>query len=206
MLLHLPEDSTTPTATINMQKQWRIDIKTKGMKFILQPILQSEIVILQPLQDNDFEALYKVASDPLVWEQHPNKNRYQREVFESFFKGAMESGGAFLAKDAVTGEVIGSSRFYDLNEEKNEVLIGYTFLGRKYWGGNYNRTMKQLMLDHAFRFVDTVLFHIGAHNIRSQTAIQRIGARKIGEEEIAYYGEQNNLNCIFRIEKKDWVK
>jgi RimJ/RimL family protein N-acetyltransferase len=176
------------------------------MKFILQPILQNEIVRLQPLQSDDFEALYKVASDPLVWEQHPNKTRYQRDVFESFFKGAMESGGAFLAKDASTGEVIGSSRFYDFNEEKSEVLIGYTFLGRKFWGGKYNPAMKQLMLDHAFQFVDNVLFHIGANNIRSQTAIQRIGAKKIGEEEIAYYGEQNNLNCIFRIEKKDWRK
>jgi RimJ/RimL family protein N-acetyltransferase len=173
--------------------------------FILQPILQNETVILQPLKECDFEALYKVASDPLVWEQHPNKNRYQREVFENFFKGAMESGGAFLAKDAKTGEVIGSSRFYDYHEEKNEILIGYTFLGRKFWGGTYNPAMKQLMLAHAFQFVDAVLFHIGAQNIRSQTAIEKLGAKKTGEEPVAYYGEQNNLNCIYWIEKKDWI-
>jgi len=168
---------------------------------ILQPTLQNEFVILAPLKESDFEALYKVASDPLVWEQHPNKNRYQRDVFQTYFDGAIKSKGAFLVKDANTNEVIGCTRFYDYNEKDKSILIGYTFLGRSHWGGKYNPSMKQLMLEHAFTFVDKVLFHIGANNIRSQTAIQRIGAKKIGEESIAYHGETSNLNFVYCVEK-----
>ncbi len=168
---------------------------------LLQPTLQNDFVILAPLKESDFEVLYKVASDPLVWEQHPNKNRYQREVFQTYFEGAIVSKGAFLVRDIQTKDVIGCTRFYDYNERDNSILIGYTFLGRSHWGGKHNPSMKKLMIEYAFTFVDKVLFHIGANNIRSQTAIQRIGAKKIGEESIAYHGETNNLNFIYCIEK-----
>lgn len=170
----------------------------------LQPLLKTEIITATPLKEEDFEKLYAVASDPLVWEQHPNKNRYQREVFEVFFRGAMESGGAFLVMDTKTGEVAGSSRFYDFSSEKSEVSIGYTFFGRKFWGGKYNPVLKKLMLDHAFQYVENVIFHIGAVNIRSQKAIEKLGAVKISEQEIAYFGEEEKLNFIYRIEKRDW--
>lgn len=171
--------------------------------FELQPILENDMVRLRPLAANDFDALYQVASDPLVWEQHPNKDRYKKEIFETFFKGAMESGGAFLISN-INNEPIGSSRFYDLNEEESYILIGYTFFGRKWWGGNYNYATKKLMLDHAFKFVANVFFHVGAVNTRSQRSIERFGAIKIGEENIAYYGEQNNLNCIYKIDMLRW--
>ncbi len=172
----------------------------------IQPTLQNEFVKLVPLKETDFEILYKVASDPLIWEQHPNKNRWKRDVFGNFFKGAIESKGAFLIYDAKTNEVIGSSRFYDFNEEKSEVSIGYTFYVRSHWGGKYNPSAKQLMIEHAFQFVDNVIFHIGANNIRSQKAIERIGAVKIAEEDVEYFGEDSTLNFIYRIEKNNWVK
>lgn len=170
----------------------------------LQPTLENEFVKLVPLQEEDFEILYKVASDPLIWEQHPNKNRWQREVFQNFFKGAIESKGAFLIYDSKTNEVIGSSRFYDWNTEKNNVSIGYTFYARNYWGGKYNPSTKHLMMQHAFKHVDSVIFHIGADNIRSQKAIEKLGAKKIAEEEIAYYGEETKLNFVYEIRKVEF--
>jgi len=173
---------------------------------LLKPTLQNSTIKIIPLKMEDFEKLYTVASDPLVWEQHPNKNRYRREVFENFFKGAMESGGAFLVLNNETNEVMGSSRFYDFDKKKNSVCIGYTFLGRKFWGGKYNPSLKKLMLDYAFNYVENVIFHIGAVNIRSQKAIERLGAEKIAEEEIAYFGEESKLNYIYRITKSDWSK
>lgn len=155
------------------------------MTFNLQPQhLQNEIIQLVPLQPNDFEALYKVASDPLVWEQHPNKLRYQRAVFQNFFEGAILSKGAFLVRDAQTNEVVGSSRFYDFDQNDKSVLIGYTFIGRKFWGKEYNKALKKIMLDYAFEHVDKVYFHIGAQNFRSQKAIEKIGAQKVGEQEV----------------------
>jgi RimJ/RimL family protein N-acetyltransferase len=169
--------------------------------FDTQPTLQNEYVILQPLQLTDFEQLYAVAADPLVWEQHPNKNRYQRPVFQTFFDGAIASNGAFLVLDAATKEAIGCTRFYDIDAEKSEATIGYTFYARHCWGKPYNRSAKKLMLDHAFQYVKTVLFFIGANNIRSQRAIAKIGAVKIGEQDLAYYGEATSQNFIFAIEK-----
>ncbi|MFI5150908.1 MAG: GNAT family N-acetyltransferase [Bacteroidia bacterium] len=174
------------------------------MNFDLQPHLKNTIVRIQPLAESDFERLYAIASDPLIWEQHPNKNRYQREVFQTFFKGAMESEGAFLVFDSKTNEPIGSSRYTELDETNNSISIGYTFIARSHWGGKYNPALKALMLDHAFCFADAVILKIGACNIRSQTAIQRIGARKIGEADIEYYGEAGKPNFIYQIDKKDW--
>jgi RimJ/RimL family protein N-acetyltransferase len=176
------------------------------MSFNLQPIdLKNEIIQLIPLQETDFSALYKVASDPLVWEQHPNKLRYQRDVFQNFFEGAMLSKGAFLIRDTKTNEVIGSSRYYDFNENENStetsVLIGYTFIGRNFWGKGYNKALKKLMLDYAFQFVEKVYFHIGAYNYRSQKAIEKIGAQKVDEFEVEYYGEESKLNFVYLITK-----
>ncbi|HWY12743.1 MAG TPA: GNAT family N-acetyltransferase [Bacteroidia bacterium] len=173
------------------------------MDFVLQPTLQNEFVKLVPLKEADFEILYKAASDPLIWEQHPNKKRWQREVFQNFFKGAIESKGAFIIYDAKTNEVIGSSRFYDWSEEKSNISIGYTFYVRSHWGGKYNPSAKHLMMEHAFKYVDSVIFHIGADNIRSQKAIERLGAKKIAEEEMAYYGEDTKLNFIYEINKNN---
>ncbi|CAM3639973.1 acetyltransferase, ribosomal protein N-acetylase [Flavobacterium saliperosum S13] len=170
----------------------------------LQPILENEIVKLIPLQESDFEALFEVASDPLIWEQHPNKNRYQRDVFQNFFEGAMESRGAFLIIDKKTNSAIGSTRFYDLDKTNKSVLIGYTFYGRNYWGSSCNPLVKKLMLEYAFQFVDKVHFHIGAENRRSQKAIERLGAVKVREIEVAYHGEPKKLNFEYLISKKDW--
>jgi len=154
------------------------------MDFELQPTLTGKRVQLRPLVADDFDTLYAVASDPLVWKQHPEPLRFRRDVFQKFFDGAMESKGAFAAVDVVSGRIIGSSRFYDYNPDRREVKIGYTFVGREFWGGVYNPEMKKLMLDHAFHFVDRVLFEIGECNVRSQTAIQRIGARLVGKADL----------------------
>jgi N-acetyltransferase len=170
------------------------------LMFDLQPIhLENDFVTLSPLQKDDFEALYSVASDPLVWEQHPNKLRYQRDVFQNYFEGAILSKGAFLIRKSKTNEVVGSSRFYDYDEKEKAVLIGYTFIGRKFWGNGYNKALKKLMLDYAFQYVDKVYFHIGALNYRSQKAIEKIGAVKVDEFEVAYYGEDSKLNFVYLI-------
>lgn len=161
--------------------------------------LENELIKLIPLQEIDFEELYAVASDPLVWEQHPNKLRYQRDVFQNYFEGAILSKGAFIIRDVKTNEVIGSSRFYDYDEKENSVLIGYTFIGRKFWGNGYNKALKKIMLDYAFAHVNKVYFHIGAFNLRSQKAIEKIGAVKIDEFEVEYYGEDAKLNFVYEI-------
>ena len=176
------------------------------MNFSIQPLLEDENFQLLPLNESDFERLYSVASDPKVWEQHPNKERYKRDVFENFFKGAIESQGAFLVVNRTTGEVLGCTRFYDYDPDRKTTLIGYTFYGRSSWGKNVNPQVKKLMLDYIFQFVDTVIFHVGKVNIRSQKAMERLGAERVGEEEIAYFGELPQINVIFEIRKESWLR
>lgn len=176
------------------------------MKFSIQPILENEQYQLIPLQQGDFESLYEVASDPEVWKQHPNKDRYRKEVFRTFFEGAMKSGGAFKITEKSSGEILGSTRFYDYNQSDNSILIGYTFYGTKSWGKGINPQVKKMMLQYIFQFVDTVYFHVGKDNIRSRTAMERLGAEKIGEEEIAYFGEPSRINIIYQIKKEKYEK
>lgn len=150
------------------------------MVFDAQPTLTGTLLQLRPLQEDDYDDLYAVASDPLIWEQHPASDRYQSEVFQKFFRDAMESGGALLAIDNTSGAVIGSSRYHGYNERASEVEIGWTFLARSHWGGLYNGEMKRLMLQHAFQFVDAVIFLIGPENLRSQRAVEKIGGVRDG--------------------------
>jgi RimJ/RimL family protein N-acetyltransferase len=147
--------------------------------FDLQPVLRSELLELRPLKQEDFGSLFAVASDPLIWEQHPDRDRYQEAVFREFFREAMQSGGALVAVDQVTGQIIGSSRFHGYDPTAREVEIGWTFLARQYWGGRYNWEMKRLMLEHAFRWVDQVLFIVGQENHRSQRAVEKIGGTRL---------------------------
>ena len=150
------------------------------MPFDLQPMLKGKLIELRPLRAEDFHALYAVAADPLIWEQHPSKDRYKEEVFKEFFREALESGGALIAIDAEDGRVIGSSRFHGYDEEKSEIEIGWTFLARSHWGGSYNREMKQLMLRHAFSFIENVIFLVGPRNLRSQRAVEKVGGVRVG--------------------------
>ncbi|SHJ97260.1 GNAT family N-acetyltransferase [Epilithonimonas mollis] len=170
----------------------------------LQPTLENDSVMLVPLQHNDFEQLFAVASDPLVWEQHPNKDRYKRGVFQTFFQGAMESKGAFRIIEKKTGETAGSTRFYDYNSGTGSVFIGYTFYARKFWGSKLNPQVKKLMLDYIFLFVDTVYFHVGKNNIRSQRAMEKLGAKRVNELNVAYFGEPQKLNVVFEITKQNY--
>jgi N-acetyltransferase len=146
----------------------------------LQPTLTGERLELRPLLPDDFDGLFAVASDPLIWEQHPARDRYQEEVFRATFREAVESGGALIALDRSDGRIVGSSRYHGYDAERSEVEIGWTFLARSHWGGVYNREMKQLMLRHAFGFVDHVVFLIASDNFRSQRAVEKIGAGRIG--------------------------
>ena len=171
----------------------------------IQPTLETENFSLQPLSAADFEVLYAVAADPEIWVQHPNKDRWKKEVFSNFFDGAMQSKGAFKVVEKSSGEILGSTRFYDLNEEEGSIFIGYTFYAVKCWGRGINHAVKKLMLDYAFQFVSRVYFHIGASNVRSQLSISRLGAVKIAEEEVTYFGELPKLNFVYEINKAVWL-
>ncbi|PYJ22631.1 MAG: N-acetyltransferase [Verrucomicrobia bacterium] len=171
------------------------------MPFELQPILKGELIELRPLMPEDWNDLFAVASDPFIWEQHPESDRYKEGVFKIFFQEAMESGGAFAVIDKKNQRIIGSTRFYGYDPEKSEIEIGWTFLARKYWGGRYNREMKQLILNHAFKFVESVVFYVGEKNLRSQKAMEKIGAIRNGIVTRVYGNHPPALNVKYVIKK-----
>jgi N-acetyltransferase len=165
------------------------------MAFDLQPVLKGELLELRPLRSEDFDDLYAVASDPLIWEQHPSSDRYKEEVFKEFFREGMESGGALIAIDSKDGRIIGSSRYHAYKEEQSEIEIGWSFLARTRWGGVYNREMKWLMLRHAFQFVKSVVFLVGPQNLRSQKAMEKIGGVRVASRT----DERGRVNVVYQI-------
>src|SRR5438132_4899246 len=169
------------------------------MDFDLQPTLKGALIDVRPLRSEDFEALFVAASDPVIWEQHPERDRYKREVFQRFFDGAIESKGAFAVIDRRSKRIIGSSRYCDFNAADREVEIGFTFLERKCWGGIYNGELKKLMLNHAFQFVDSIVFVVGENNLRSQQAVLKLGASLIGKKEIPLHDGSTIPCVVFRL-------
>lgn len=173
----------------------------RGEPFELQPRLGGDLLEVRPLRPEDWEALFAVASDPLIWEQHPARDRYQEPVFKEFFREALESGGALAVMDRQTREVIGSSRYFGFDPTKREIEIGWTFLARSHWGGKYNGELKRLMLDHAFQFVEAVVFLIGPTNIRSQRAVEKIGGVLIESRKKTIQGKQVE-QVVYEIRKR----
>jgi N-acetylmuramic acid 6-phosphate etherase len=165
-----------------------------------QPTLRGEHMQLRPIRADDLDALHAAAADPLVWEQHSERNRHERPVFERFFAGALKCGGGLVALDAA-GQVIGSSRYYDWDPSDRSVVIGYTFLARAQWGTGANREMKRLMLDHAFRWARTAWFHVSPGNVRSQRALERIGARLDRQQDVSVGGVMSP-RMIYRLDRK----
>jgi len=180
-------------------------LKNTGRHINWQPAhLENDVVRLQPLNENHFNALYEIASDPLIWLQHNEKDRYKKEVFQQFFSKAIESRSAFLIIERKTGMVIGSTRFYDYNIKDNSIVIGFTFLGRQFWSRGYNPSVKKLMLGYAFQYVDKVIFHVAATNIRSQIAVGRLGAIKTAEF-MSEHSVEPKLSYQYELTKKMWV-
>ena len=141
-----------------------------------QPTLASERLLLRPLQADDWDGLFAVASDPLIWEVHPARDRWQEPVFRGFFADALARGGALVVIEREGGRIVGSSQFHDYCEQAGgSVEIGWTFLARSLWGGSFNREMKRLMLAHAFAAVERVYFIVGEDNVRSRLAMIKIG-------------------------------
>lgn len=171
---------------------------------IWQPQLAGERLKMRPVEAEDWAPLYAIGSDPLVWAAHPASDRWQEAVFRAYFEDGLASGGALVAVEAGSGTVIGWSRYSGQHVEPGEIEIGWTFLGRPWWGGAFNGEMKRLMLAHAFQFVDRVVLRIGETNGRSRRAAEKIGARL----QVGRRGEELTpgvVHLFYAVEKADFA-
>lgn len=177
-----------------------------------QPVLEGERFALRPLRADDWDALYAIASDPVVWEQHPMADRWREEVFRAFFEDALAKGGALAIIDTRDGTIIGSSRFQALKsaeddeEEQSSVEIGWTFLAPRYWGKGANREVKRLMLAHALEGVERVDFRVGEANWRSRIALENIGARQTRRTELSRHQGKRVLHLVYAISREDFAR
>lgn len=170
----------------------------------LQPRLRGATLDLRPLNADDLEPLWLVARDRELWALHPDQTRHERGGFERFFAAALRSGTALTVVERATGRQIGSSRFYEHDPARREVAIGYTFLARSHWGGAANLEMKRLMIEHAAAFADVVWFHVGAGNLRSRRAMEKLGAVAACEGKRPLHGEMIDF-VYYRIEPRHWT-
>ena len=152
--------------------------------FDCQPYLRGSTLRLQPLAYRDLDAMFHAAADPHIWGSHPARDRYKRDVFEAYFSSLLATKKALAVIDIASGDIVGTSSYYTPPDLPNSIAIGFTFLVRVKWGGDANRELKQLMLEHAFRAYDIVYFHIAPTNIRSQTATLKLGAVHLYDAEL----------------------
>lgn len=172
----------------------------------LQSKLEDELIIMKPLDENDYEALYEVAKDPLIWEQHPCSDRYEKEVYTKFFSDSINSKGAFIIIEKSNGKLIGSTRFKKIDGSENAIEIGWSFLARDKWGSKYNKAFKRLMIDYALQHVEHVIFYVGKENIRSQKAVEKLGGKLINNPKYQRFVRNKESELTFRIGKENWNK
>lgn len=168
-------------------------------EFDFDPVLTGTTIRLRSIRPDEFEALYGVARDPLIWAQHPAKQRSQRDVFEKWFEDGLAQH-ALVVEEVTTQRVVGSSRYYDWNATTREVAIGFTFLARDHWGGTTNAQMKRLMLDHAFKWARTVWFHVDPGNTRSRKAMEKIGGVYSHTVALGLFGAAPREYVFYRID------
>jgi RimJ/RimL family protein N-acetyltransferase len=175
-----------------------------------QPVLEGERLILRPLREDDWDALFAVASDRELWAGHPAHDRWQEPVFRAYFDNALRNAGALAVIDKASGQIVGASQFYDYQPDEDgrgpSVEIGFTFLARSHWGGTTNREMKRLMLAHALGQVNYVRFRVGENNVRSRTAMTRIGGRLTDRTQVETKAGQPSTNVYFEIDRDGFAR
>lgn len=172
-----------------------------------QPVLDGERLLLRPLRSDDFETIFAIARDPLVWAMHPQHDRWQEEVFRAFFASALAGGGAIAVIDKATDEVIGSSRWERFDRSRGgSVEIGWTFLARSHWGGVINRELKRMMLLHAFEWVERAIFRVSQDNLRSRRAMEKIGARLTENATVEATASGMVRHVIYEITRKEFER
>lgn len=175
------------------------------MSFDFQPTLSGALIGLSPATEADFEPLFAVAADPEIWAQHTAKDRWQREVFRTNFDNALDDQGALVAREIATGEVVGFSRFSQMFVGPDDMEIGWTFLARRLWGGEYNRDMKRSMLAHVLAQFPRALFRVAEDNPRSRRAMEKIGGVLIDWRDSLEYGGVSHPYIAYEITRETFA-
>lgn len=149
-------------------------------------MLVGETVRLVPLENSHKTELSRILLSPEVWE-FTWRTIHTAEELDQVLTTAMENKNngsqlPFTIIDQTTGAIMGTTRIGDIDLNNRNVEIGWTWLSPPYWGTGANTECKYLLLRHCFEELKLirVQFSVSGQNVRSQRAVERIGARKEG--------------------------
>ncbi|MGR3542518.1 MAG: GNAT family N-acetyltransferase [Hasllibacter sp.] len=175
------------------------------MSFPVPRRLEGEALILRPMEAADAGPLAEAIADPLIWEQHPSKERGTPAGARTYADWLAAIGGTMIARRRGSGEVAGASRYYRTEDlPPGAWAIGFTVLVRDLWGGTANREMKALMLPPLFAVSDEVWFHIAPGNLRSQRATAKLGAVRREDAMVDHYAGKH-LSQRWVLHRTDWA-
>lgn len=170
---------------------------------MIPKLLENDKIRLKALVLTDYDCLFQIAADKDIWAQHPDSDRYLPEGFVKYFTKLLQTDQPYLIIDKVTSKIIGATSYYQFDPKASKITIGYTFLTKAYWGTGLNNSLKSMMLAHAFTFVDHVIFHVRENNMRSQAALNKIGARRINSYPAP--ADPSSIQFEYAIGKTYWL-
>lgn len=148
--------------------------------------LESKTVRLEPISRDHVEGLFAAANDPAIWEFYmfPIDSLETMQAVVERALELQEAGHnlAFTVIDKRTERIVGSTRYLDIDVKSRGLEIGWTWYNPSVWRSAINTECKYLLLRHAFEELGCirVQFKTDSRNVRSQTAITRLGAEREG--------------------------
>lgn len=148
--------------------------------------LENAWVALEPMALSHVPALEQAAADGNLWDlwftSVPAPGQMTAYV-EKALRGQVEGRMTpWVVVEKASGDIVGTSRYYDITPDPYRVAIGYTWYARRWQRSHLNTACKHLLLDNAFQNLGVVAveFHTDAYNQDSQKAIERLGAKREG--------------------------
>lgn len=182
---------------------------------ILQPVtLEGRRVRLEPLTQAHYPALCAIGLDPELWELIPYRVATPEDM-AGYIQSALDSQGAgsalpFATVHAPTGQVIGSTRFMNIDQAHRRVEIGATWIAGPWRRTAVNTEAKYLMLRHAFETLGCIRVELktDALNQRSRDAIRRIGAKEEGtlRQHMVTWSGRLRDSVYFSILDSEWPR
>jgi N-acetyltransferase len=180
---------------------------------MIHPIrLDGHLVQLEKLSLRHIYALEKVAANPVIWQHLPiegwKKDCFWTWVYDSLELQMNKKAFVFAVIDNKSGKAIGTTRFQDMDCQHNKTDIGWTWYDPSVWGNGFNDEAKNLMLTLAFEVWNVVRigFKVDERNLRSQRALEKIGAQQEGyiRKHMIRPDGSNRNSFLYGLTNDDW--
>jgi RimJ/RimL family protein N-acetyltransferase len=200
-------------STMCIYNCWQQAKKKMNIEILKSKIqLENDKVLLLPFENPRNQELKEIIFEKEIWE-FMGMNMKNEKEFEKYLTNTIEDKKnricyPFLIIDKKSNRVVGSTRYGYLNIASQKCEIGWTWYGTEFQGTGLNKACKHELLKFGFEKIGfrRIQFSADQENLRSQRAIEKLGAKKEGifkNNYIAPNGESRN-DVYFSIIKEDW--